>query len=401
MLSLSELVSFLGKKAEEAGVDVFPGFAAAGLVLEERKKTQRRSGGGVGGGGERGLLSTTTTTTRAVAGVFTGDVGVAKDGVSHRKGFTRGVEVRARATLLAEGARGSLTQQAEREFSLRDGAGAGDGSGRGAEPQTYALGLKEVWTVQPEKHRPGTAWHTVGFPLSSETYGGGFLYHLGEEKEEEEEKKKKEEAGGGGKTSEDDDEKSTSPSSSSSKPRRVSLGLVVGLDYKDPTLNPYQEFQKFKAHPRIREVLERGACTSYGARVLNEGGWQSLPRLDFPGGALLGCAAGTLVVPRIKGVHTAVASGIMAADVTFDALREDDERARAAEERREEEKIKREAAAKEDEEEEFSEEEDDEEDDDLLKPYARPALDLSGYDRLLRESWVGRELEEARNIRPR
>jgi len=366
VLSLSELVSYLGKKAEDAGVDVFPGFAAAGLVLEERKKIQ-----GGGQGGRKAKATTTTTTTKAVAGVFTGDVGLAKDGASHRRGFSRGVEVRARATLLAEGARGSLSQQAEEEFNLRDEVGA--------EPQTYALGLKEVWTVDPEKHEPGTAWHTVGFPLPSETYGGGFLYHLGEEEGEGE-------GGGGGREKGDDEKKS-------SKPRRVSLGLVVGLDYKDPTMNPYQEFQRFKSHPMIRGVLEGGSCASYGARVLNEGGWQSLPRLDFPGGALLGCAAGTLVVPRIKGVHTAVSSGIMAADATFDALREDDERARLEEEKREE-KMMRE----EEDDAEFSE---DEEEEDLSKPYSRPALDLSGYDRLLRESWVGRELEEARNIRPR
>ena len=169
-----------------------------------------------------------------------------------------------------------------------------------------------------------------------------------------------------------------------------------------PPTTTAQEFQRFKSHPKIRELLEGGTCTSYGARTLNEGGWQSLPRLDFPGGALLGCAAGTLVVPRIKGVHTAIASGLQAADVVFTALQRDDELAREAEERR------RKAAEKKAEEEEqgeesFSsddEEEGEEEQEDLSKPYRRPALDLSDYDRVLRESWVGRELEEARNIRP-
>jgi len=210
VLSLGELVGYLGKKAEEAGVDVFPGFAASSLLLEENRRDFNK----------------------AVAGVVTGDVGIAKDGISHRRGFTRGVEVRARATLLAEGARGSLTQQAEKEFKLRESC----------EPQTYALGLKEVWSVLPERHSPGTAWHTVGFPLPGDTYGGGFLYHLGEEKEEE---------GGGESGSEseegennaanDEAEKTSSPSSTAAaKPCRVSLGLVVGLDYKDPTLNPYQ-----------------------------------------------------------------------------------------------------------------------------------------------------------------
>ena len=216
VLSLGELVSYLGRKAEEAGVDVFPGFAASALLLEENRRDERK----------------------AVCGVVTGDVGVARDGASHRRGFTRGVEVRARATLLAEGARGSLTQQAEREFGLRGASGA--------EPQTYALGLKEVWSVVPERHSPGTAWHTVGFPLPSDTYGGGFIYHLGEEEEQKEEEKGKQ----GGKESgsvrgEGGDDAAgaaagAAETSSSAKPCRVSLGLVVGLDYKDPTLNPYQ-----------------------------------------------------------------------------------------------------------------------------------------------------------------
>lgn len=159
-----------------------------------------------------------------------------------------------------------------------------------------------------------------------------------------------------------------------------------------------QEFQRFKNHPRIRELLEGGTCRSYGARALNEGGWQSLPKLDFPGGALLGCAAGTLVVPRIKGVHTAVASGIQAADVVFTALQKDDELAREAEERRRRAAERRGAEGEpssDGDEEEFGEELED-----LGEPYVRPSLDLSDYDRVLRESWVGQELEEARNIRP-
>lgn len=205
VLSLGELVSYVGKKAEEAGVDIFPGFAASALLLEENKADKKK----------------------AVAGVVTGDVGLAKDGVSHRRGFTRGVEVRARATLLAEGARGSLTQQAEKEFKLRDASGA--------EPQTYALGLKEVWSVLPEKHSPGTAWHTVGFPLPNDTYGGGFVYHLGQEEEEEESESK-----GGGAAADADVAEKAAAAAAAAKPCRVSLGLVVGLDYRDPTLNPYQ-----------------------------------------------------------------------------------------------------------------------------------------------------------------
>ena len=236
VLSLGELVRYLGNKAEEAGVDVFPGFAASALLLEENRRDAQK----------------------AVAGVVTGDVGIAKDGASHRSrgAFSRGVEVRARATLLAEGARGSLTQQAEREFGLREQRGGGGGSAEGstgAEPQTYALGLKEVWTVAPEKHSPGTAWHTVGFPLPSDTYGGGFLYHMGEEEQEDGEGSgsESEEGEAGGDTSSADAGKASSTSSSSptttttAKPCRVSLGLVVGLDYKDPTLNPYQASCRF------------------------------------------------------------------------------------------------------------------------------------------------------------
>ena len=182
-----------------------------------------------------------------------------------------------------------------------------------------------------------------------------------------------------------------------------SLPPSLNFLFPSPLSKSAQEFQRFKSHPKIRELLEGGTCRSYGARTLNEGGWQSLPRLDFPGGALLGCAAGTLVVPRIKGVHTAIASGIQAAEVVFDALQKDDGLAREAEERR-----RQKAAAPAEkgevgrEEELFSgdEEEAGEGDEDLSKPYVRPSLDLSDYDRVLRESWVGRELEEARNIRP-
>lgn len=261
VLSLGELVRYLGKKAEEAGVDVLPGFAASALLLEENRKDSKT----------------------VVAGVVTGDVGIAKDGVSHRRGFARGVEVRARATLLAEGARGSLTQQAEREFKLRERGGGSEGIG--AEPQTYALGLKEVWSVSPDKHSPGTAWHTVGFPLPSDTYGGGFLYHLGEEPEEEEGSGSESESEVEGKASAASDAaasaaaedaateeqqqqkkkkssskrgRSPSPPTAAAKPCRVSLGLVVGLDYKDTTLNPYQaSFCLKRESERAREREKR------------------------------------------------------------------------------------------------------------------------------------------------
>ncbi|KAL3135808.1 hypothetical protein ABBQ32_007370 [Trebouxia sp. C0010 RCD-2024] len=229
VISLSQLCRWLGQKAEEAGVEIYPGFAASEVLY--------RNG--------------------AVTGVATNDMGISKSGA--KKGtFQRGMELRARATLFAEGCRGSLSQDVIKEFGLREAVGAED--------QTYALGLKEVWEVRAEKHKAGRIWHTVGYPLPTSTYGGSFLYHL-------------------------DDNK-------------VALGyvsrFVVALDYKDPYLSLYQEFQRWKQHPKIRELLDGGTCLQYGARTLNEGGFQSIPKLTFPGGALLGCSAGFLNVPKIK-----------------------------------------------------------------------------------------------------
>ena len=206
-----------------------------------------------------------------VRGVATGDMGIGKDGQPTER-FQPGVELVARETLFAEGCRGSLTKTLVERFSLRDGI----------DPQTYAIGIKELWEVAPDRHQPGLVIHTVGWPLDSATYGGSFLYHL--------------------------------------EDRQVAVGFVIGLDYKNPFLNPFEEFQRFKTHPAIRPFFEGGRRIAYGARALNEGGFQSIPRLDFPGGALVGCAAGFLNVPKIKGSHTAMKSGMVAAETVFRRL---------------------------------------------------------------------------------
>ena len=244
--SLGELGQWLAQVAEAAGVEIYPGFPAAEVLYDERG---------------------------AVCGVATPDQGRQADG-SPGPAFEPGVEIRARQTVLAEGAHGSLTQAVIRRFDLR----------REAQPQTYGLGLKELWEVPPERHEPGRVEHTVGWPLDTFTYGGGFLYHLDE--------------------------------------RRVAVGLVVGLDYENPYLSPFGELQRLKTHPAIRPLLEGGRRVGYGARLLPEGGWQSLPRLSFPGGVLVGDAAGFVNVPRIKGIHTALKSGMLAAEAVQAALAE-------------------------------------------------------------------------------
>jgi electron-transferring-flavoprotein dehydrogenase len=198
-------------------------------------------------------------------------MGIGKDGRPTDR-YQPGVELIGREILLAEGCRGSLTKTLTQRFRLRDGV----------DPQTYAIGIKELWDVAPDRHQPGLVVHTIGWPLDSATYGGSFLYHLEE--------------------------------------RQVAVGFVIGLDYKNPFLNPFEEFQRFKTHPAIRTYFEGGRRISYGARALNEGGFQSIPRLDFPGGALIGDAAGFLNVPKIKGSHTAMKSGIVAAETIFRRL---------------------------------------------------------------------------------
>jgi electron-transferring-flavoprotein dehydrogenase len=201
----------------------------------------------------------------AVRGIATGDMGIAKDG-SHKASFTRGMELCGKYTLFAEGARGSLTKQLIARFSL-DAA---------SEPPKFGIGLKEVWQIDPAKHQKGLIQHSFGWPLNNRTGGGSFLYHY------------------------DDN--------------MVSVGFVVHLNYDDPYLSPFDEFQRFKTHPAIRSVLEGGKRLAYGARAITEGGYQSVPRLSFPGGALIGCAAGFVNVPRIKGVHNAMGSGMLAAE---------------------------------------------------------------------------------------
>jgi len=243
--SLGALCRWLGEQAEALGVEIYPGISVTEAI--------------VGANG-------------AIEGVITGDMGVAKDG-SHKDSYTPGIALRGKYTLLAEGARGSLTKQLIRKFGLDTESG----------PQKYGIGLKELWEIPAAKHKPGFVQHTMGWPLEDKTGGGSFLYHYGE--------------------------------------NLVSVGFVVHLDYANPYLNPFKEFQRAKTHPLIAAQLEGGKRISYGARALTEGGWQAIPELAFPGGALIGCAAGFMNVPRIKGSHNAMLSGMMAAEAAFDAVK--------------------------------------------------------------------------------
>src|SRR6188768_720041 len=242
--SLGLVCKYLAAKAEALGVEIYPGFAAAESRVDQ---------GGT------------------VAGIATGDMGIAKNG-AHKDGFTRGMELRAKYTLFAEGARGSLSKQLIAQFGLANDR----------EPQKFGLGLKELWQVAPDKHRKGLVQHTFGWPLDNSTGGGSFLYHL------------------------DDN--------------LVSVGFVLHLNYSNPYLSPFEEFQRFKTHPLVRSTLEGGKRLGYGARALTEGGYQSVPKLTFPGGALIGCNAGFMNVPRIKGSHNAVLSGMLAAEQVAAAL---------------------------------------------------------------------------------
>ena len=244
IISLEELCQFLGQQAIDLGCEIYPGFSASKVLYN---------------------------TNGDVIGVATGDVGVNKQG-ENTNHYQPGMHLHARQTLFAEGCRGQLSQHVMNRFQLR----------KDVQPQTYGLGIKEVWEVKPEKHVPGEVIHTVGWPLDQSTYGGSFIYHLSK--------------------------------------NRVALGFVVGLDYKNTWLNPYAEMQRFKTHPLVSALLLGGDRIAYGARALNEGGWQSMPKLTFPGGALIGDAAGFLNVPKIKGIHTAMESGILAAQACFEAL---------------------------------------------------------------------------------
>ncbi|KAK8945342.1 hypothetical protein KSP40_PGU017408 [Platanthera guangdongensis] len=246
VISLSQLVRWMAVKAEELGVEIYPGFAASEILYDENHR---------------------------VAGIGTNDMGVAKDGL-RKDTFQNGVELKGRLTFFAEGCRGSLSEKLIRNFKLRE-------KGQG-QHQTYALGIKEVWEIEEEKHDPGAVLHTIGWPLDRSTYGGTFLYHM--------------------------------------KDRQVALGLVVALNYRNPYLSPFDEFQKFKHHPSIKSLLEGGTVLQYGARTLNEGGFQSIPYPVFPGGAIIGCSVGFINVPKIKGTHTAMKSGMLAAEAAFNTL---------------------------------------------------------------------------------
>ena len=247
--SLGNLCRWLAEQAEGLGVEIFPGFAAAEILYNEDG---------------------------SVKGVATGDMGIDREG-NRKPDYQPGLELHAKYTFFAEGARGHLTKILKRQFELD----------KDAEPQVYGIGMKELWDIDPAKHKPGLVIHTQGWPLT-DAYGGGFLYH---------------QANG-----------------------QVALGFVVGLGYRNPYLYPFEEFQRWKQHPEIRKYLEGGRRVSYGARAINEGGWQSIPKLVFPGGALIGCSAGFVNVPRIKGTHTAMKSGMLAAEAAFEAIL--DERAR-------------------------------------------------------------------------
>jgi len=244
IVSLSNLCKWLGQQAETLGVEIYPGFPAHQLILEDG----------------------------AVKGVITGDLGVAKDG-HHKDSFTPGMELRAKYTLFAEGARGSLSKQLGEKFALH----------KGRQPQKFGIGLKELWELAPGQHRKGLVLHGMGWPLDNETGGGLFLYHWGD--------------------------------------NLCSVGFVVHLNYKNPWLDPFGEFQRAKTHPAIAGMFTGGKRIGYGARAITEGGYQSVPRLSFPGGALIGCAAGFVNLPRIKGSHNAIKTGMLAAEAVADALK--------------------------------------------------------------------------------
>ncbi|HWK85728.1 MAG TPA: electron transfer flavoprotein-ubiquinone oxidoreductase [Caldimonas sp.] len=244
IVSLANVVKWLATQSEALGVEIFPGFPAAEVLYDEKG---------------------------AVRGVATGNLGIGKDG-EPTANFQQGMELHGKYTLFAEGARGHLGKQVIARYALDSGR----------DPQTWGIGIKEVWELDPAKHVPGLVLHSAGWPLDRATYGGGFMYHY--------------------------------------EGHQVSLGLVVGLGYTNPYLEPFQEFQRYKTHPTIRAFLEGGKRVAYGARAINASGLQSLPKLAFPGGALIGCDAGLLNAPRIKGSHAAIKSGMLAADAAFDAV---------------------------------------------------------------------------------
>lgn len=277
IISLGELARWMAAQAESLGVEIYPGFSGADILYDEHGR---------------------------VCGVATGDQGITKKG-EQGSAFTPGVELVAKQTIFAEGCRGSLTKMLFDKFNLR----------AHCDPQTYGLGIKEVWEIRPEHHKKGSITHTIGWPMDNMTYGGSWMYHFGD--------------------------------------NLVSLGYVVGLDYENPHLSPFEECQRFKHHPAIRAVLEGGKRIAYGARALSEGGLQSIPRITFPGGVLIGDAAGFLNVPKIKGNHTAMKSGIVAAEALYAHLAS-----------------------------------------------SNPGAEVAAYEVALKKSWLWQELKEVRNIRP-
>jgi electron-transferring-flavoprotein dehydrogenase len=256
IISLGNLCRWLKTEAENLGVQIFAGFSGSEIIYDENNK---------------------------VCGVITGDFGIGRNG-EQKDSFQAGIEIRAKQTMFAEGARGSLTKKLEQKFNLRSGK----------QPQTYAIGLKEIWKIKPEKHKLGKVIHTIGYPVDTKTYAGSFIYHA--------------------------------------EDNQIFIGYVVGLDYQNTYLNPFKEFQRFKHHPFVADILEGGERVSYGARALNEGGFQSIPKLTFKGGAIIGCAAGFLNVPKIKGSHTALKSGMICAESVFKALQNNQDEAVSYEE---------------------------------------------------------------------
>ncbi|KAF4104969.1 electron transfer flavoprotein-ubiquinone oxidoreductase, mitochondrial [Onychostoma macrolepis] len=284
LVRLGHFVRWLGEQAEEMGVELYPGYAAAEVLFHEDG---------------------------SVKGIATNDVGIAKDG-SPKDVFERGMELHAKVTLFGEGCHGHLAKQLYKQFNLRENC----------EPQTYAIGLKELWVIDEKKWHPGRAEHSVGWPLNRNTYGGSFLYHLNE-----------------------------------GEPL-VALGFVVGLDYTNPYLSPFREFQRWKHHPSVMSTLEGGNRIAYGARALNEGGVQSIPKLTFPGGMLIGCSPGFMNVPKIKGTHTAMKSGMLAAESAFSKITDENLQSETA------------------------------------------GLYIPEYEEAFKKSWIWKELYSVRNIRP-
>ena len=277
IISLGNFCRWLAKQAEELGVNIFPGFAASEVLYDDKNNK--------------------------IIGVRTGDQGIDKNG-NKLESYQQGYDLLAKQTIFAEGCHGSLTKKIIDKYDLR----------KGKNPQTYGIGLKELWEIKPENHKKGEIIHSIGWPLDRQTYGGSFLYYL--------------------------------------ENNQVSVGFVIGLDYKNPYLSPFEEFQRFKTHPKIKNIFEGGKRISYGARALNEGGFQSIPKLTVPGGLLVGCTAGFMNVPKIKGTHTAMKSGMIAAEEIFKNI------------------------------------------------FDEKQIEIISYEEQIKKSWVWDELYKVRNIRP-